>query len=279
MIEREMKISIEHVTRYHYATLASYCVQSLRLTPASFEGHTVLDWQTTVEPAGQITATRDGAGNILHLATITEPHRDIVIKAAGSVEVQDRNGVVVGLSENVPARVFLRRTALTMPSDPILAIANAATGLEPIARLHAIMDRIRDQVDYQPGATSSLTTAAEALAHGVGVCQDHAHIFISAARAAGICARYVTGYLLLDDGVHADAHHAWAEARVEGLGWVGFDVANRVCPTDRYVRMAAGLDANYAAPIRGSRRGAGAERLEVEVAVQTANVQRSQSQQ
>ena len=60
---------------------------------------------------------------------------------------------------------------------------------------------------------------------------------------------------------------------MEGLGWVGFDVANRVCPTERYVRLAAGLDAGYAAPIVGSRRGGESEKLDVSVAVQQQSTQ------
>jgi transglutaminase-like putative cysteine protease len=128
-------------------------------------------------------------------------------------------------------------------------------------------------VEYETGVTDSLTKAEEALGAGHGVCQDHAHIFISACRVGGVPARYVTGYLLTDGVSDEEAHHAWAEAWVEGLGWVGFDVANNVCPTDRYVRLAAALDASYAAPIRGSRRGGGEERLEVEVRVQEQSAQ------
>ena len=132
-----------------------------------------------------------------------------------------------------------------------------------------MLGAVRDRVEYVPGATDAHTGAAEALADGKGVCQDHAHIFIAAARTLAIPARYVTGYLVLDgEQGTADAHHAWAEAWVEGLGWVGFDVANRVCPTDRYVRLAAGLDAGYAAPIVGSRRGGETETLDVSVTVQ-----------
>jgi transglutaminase-like putative cysteine protease len=136
------------------------------------------------------------------------------------------------------------------------------------------MGRIRDRVEYRTGVTDTATTAAEALRPGNGVCQDHAHIFIAAARVAAVPARYVTGYLLTDDGSPvAEAHHAWAEAWVDGIGWIGFDVANRICPTDRYVRMVAALDAYGAAPIRGSRRGGGAEQLEVQVFVQQQSIQ------
>ena len=132
---------------------------------------------------------------------------------------------------------------------------------------------MRDRIDYVAGITDTHTGAAAALADGKGVCQDHAHVFISAARTLGIPARYITGYLLMDDAQPADAHHAWAEAWIDPLGWVAFDIANRVCPTDRYVRLAAGLDAGYAAPIIGSRRGGASEKLEVSVAVQQQSAQ------
>jgi len=135
------------------------------------------------------------------------------------------------------------------------------------------MAAIRERVAYVTGVTGTETTATQALADGQGVCQDHAHIFIAAARHAGVPARYVTGYLFLDDPDHAVAHHAWAEAWVAGLGWVGFDAANGVCPTEHYVRLAAALDARYAAPIRGMHRGGVGESLAVEVKVQQTTPQ------
>lgn len=274
-----MLISVEHVTRYRYASEARYCVQSLRLTPASFAGHRVLDWQVSVEPAGTMTSTQDGFGNAIQLATVTVPHDEIVISATGTIDVEDRNGVVQGLPDGIPSRIFLRRTTLTEPDAAILDLADDTRSLDPVPRLHALMGSIRDRVGYEVGMTGARTTAAEALAAGVGVCQDHAHIFIAASRASGIPARYVTGYLVLDESQPADAHHAWAEAWIEGLGWVGFDVANRICPTDRYVRLATALDAHYAAPVRGSRRGDAAESLDVSVNVRQETAQQTQTQQ
>jgi transglutaminase-like putative cysteine protease len=268
-----MRIAIEHTTRYQFDADATYSIQSLRLTPAEFDGQKVLNWQIACTPEAEMTPTRDGFGNIMHLMTVEGPHRDIAITARGAVDVEDRAGVVQGLADSAPLRVFLRRTALTTPGPEIVSLAGASPADGTLAWLHGLMDRIRDRVEYRTGVTDAATTAAEALRAGHGVCQDHAHIFIAAVRVAGIPARYVTGYLLTDDTLAAEAHHAWAEAWVNGLGWVGFDVANRVCPTDRYVRMGAALDAYGAAPIRGSRRGGGAEKLEVEVLVQQQSAQ------
>jgi transglutaminase-like putative cysteine protease len=96
------------------------------------------------------------------------------------------------------------------------------------------------------------------------VCQDHAHVLISAARAMQIPARYVVGYLYSLEGKLAETH-AWAEVHVSDIGWVGFDPANRICPTERYVRLACGLDSTDAAPIRGSVTGVSQERLSASV--------------
>ncbi|CAN0514404.1 unnamed protein product, partial [Scytosiphon promiscuus] len=112
------------------------------------------------------------------------------------------------------------------------------------------------------------TTAEQALDGNAGVCQDHAHIFIAAARELGYPARYISGYLMMDDRVDQDASHAWAEVYVPHLGWVGIDVSNIISPDERYVRIATGLDFNEASPIRGMRIGNSDERMVVSLQVQ-----------
>ena len=127
---------------------------------------------------------------------------------------------------------------------------------------------VADAIAYRPGVTHAHTTAAEALALGEGVCQDHAHALIACANHRGIPARYVSGYLFADaDGQAHEAAHAWAELHVAGLGWVGFDPANRCCPDARYIRLGSGFDAQDAAPIRGIARGGAGEDMDVTVAI------------
>jgi len=120
---------------------------------------------------------------------------------------------------------------------------------------------------FDTDATHATTTAAECFEHRKGVCQDFAHLFIACARAIELPARYVGGYFLRSDGDHQVAGHAWAEAYVEGLGWVGFDSANGVCASEAHVRVAMALDALGAAPVRGSQVGGAAERLDVAIKV------------
>jgi transglutaminase-like putative cysteine protease len=144
--------------------------------------------------------------------------------------------------------------------------------------LHSLSALIRERITYEAGRTNSTTTAEEAASHGFGVCQDHAHVFIGAARAGGIPARYVSGYLLMDDRIEQEATHAWAEAHVEGLGWVGFDVSNGISPDPRYVRVATGSDYRDAAPVTGISIGAAEEVLTVGLTVEAQAQTQSQSQ-
>lgn len=268
-----MLVKISHVSRYAYAGNARYTVQSLRLTPPSFAGQTVVSWRIVAPGIETATQFQDAFGNIAHLTSITGEHDLIECRAEGVVETEDRAGIVRGLAENVPLRVFLRETDRTKPDDAIRDLSGTARKGSQIDGLHALMHAVRDKVAYEIGVTHAHTSAAEALADGRGVCQDHAHVFIAAARAAGIPARYVNGYFLSGGDEASEAHHAWAEAYVDALGWVGFDPANRLCPTENYVRLATGLDAPSAAPIRGTRRGGANEALDVLVEVQQANCQ------
>jgi transglutaminase-like putative cysteine protease len=139
--------------------------------------------------------------------------------------------------------------------------------------MHALMNAIREAMRFDVQATDVTTTAKEALALGHGVCQDFAHVFISAARFLGYPSRYVSGYLFKPDAPpEQEAGHGWAESHLPDLGWVGFDATNAVCPTEAYVRVAVGLDYLGAAPVRGSRHGGAGEHLKVQVSVRDAGL-------
>jgi transglutaminase-like putative cysteine protease len=139
------------------------------------------------------------------------------------------------------------------------------------------MSGIHEMVAYRPGTSDTETTAEEALEKKSGVCQDHAHIFVAAARSLGVPARYVSGYLMMEEKVEQAATHAWGEAHIAGLGWVGFDPANNICPDARYVRVASGLCYRDAAPVSGMRIGTPGEKLSVVVKVEDQGQMQSQS--
>ena len=262
-----MRVSIRHATHYSYDSPGAFAVQRLRLTPGDNRAQTVREWSIAADGIEHAAEYLDGFGNRVHLITHCKPYSELTIIATGEVDTVDTGGVVGDLGEAANPLLFLKATPLTQSSAAIDAMADEAEAPKTLGRLHRLMESIAARVAYDTGSTVSGTTAAAAFAAGQGVCQDHAHIFIAAARRLRIPARYVTGYLVMDGEEIAAAHHAWAEAHVSHLGWVGFDPANDICPTDRYVRLACGFDAASAAPISGSRRGGGAERLSVDVVV------------
>ena len=268
-----MRISIGHVSRYVYSEPTKYSILALRLTPPSFQGQRVIEWRVSAPGIDGVRPFRDGFGNIVHLVSCTEEHDESLIIAKGVVDTEDRAGIVRCIADPTPMRVYRRFTPKTVATAEIRALEREASGKPDIRGMHNLMHAVRDAIDYKIGTTTAHTTATEALKEGSGVCQDHAHVFIAAARARGIPARYVSGYVLTGADEPSDANHAWAEVWLEGLGWVGFDPSNRMCPTDKYVRLATGLDATYAAPIRGSRRGVANEELDVIVEVQQQSSQ------
>lgn len=266
-----MLLSVDHVTRYRYDHPVRAVMQSHRLTPSVFDGQKVRDWKVTVSDGIPGGAFRDGAGDRVQGWTVKGPVSEVEVRVTGTVETLDLAGVLRGHREVVAPEVYLVDTIPTRADAALTALAQAQAGTDgPLALAHRLAAVVAEAIAYRPGATHAHTTAAEALALGEGVCQDHAHAMIACARAAGLPARYVSGYLFATaDGVPHEAAHAWAEVFVAGLGWVGFDPANRCCPDDRYIRLGSGLDAQDAAPIRGIARGMGAESLDVTVAVQS----------
>jgi len=265
-----MILTIAHRTTYRYDAPIRVAVQSLRLTPSDFAGQKVIEWHLAVEGGQKGAGFRDGAGDWIESWSVRGPADHVTVAVSGKVETTDLAGLLTGHRETVNPAVYLRETLATRADTALTDLARTVTGEADghLARAHALSGAIADAIAYRPGATEAHTTAAEAMALGEGVCQDHAHALIAAARVIAIPARYASGYLLAsNDGSPHEAAHAWAELWIDGLGWVGFDAANRCCPDDRYVRLGSGFDAHDAAPIRGVARGPGHETLDVTVAV------------
>jgi transglutaminase-like putative cysteine protease len=258
------------LTSYDFPEGASRLSLILRLWPEAYAGLSVRNWQVTVNDEPVRPSARTGYGERSALWSAAATPGQLEITAQGVVEVEDRAGVVSGLTTRVEPGIFLRTTRRTKADKAIRELVGSGpeSPADQLAWLHRLMAEVRDRVDYASGSTDIGTSASEALAAGLGVCQDHAHIFIAAARAAGLPARYVCGYLhAATDDLALHETHAWAEVCVDKLGWVGFDPSNRICPTERYVRLTVGLDAVDAAPIRGHASGGQALGLYADVRI------------
>jgi transglutaminase-like putative cysteine protease len=272
-----MRIRVDYSTHDRYAAPAKSIIQVLRLTPRAHEGQRVGRWQVDMDADAKLTRGEDAFGNIIHTAYVAGPVSELELAVSGEVETWETHGVVRDAVERFSPEVFLRPTPLTAADAGLLALARDAQVAAPgdeLDRLHRLMMAIHHGVAFDTAPTDAATTAAEAFALKRGVCQDLSHIFIAAARAMGAPARYVSGHLARDDGeIVQQASHAWAEAHVGGLGWVGFDPVNGLCPTPAYIRVAIGLDYLGAAPVRGSRSGGGEETMTVSLVASHAQRQ------
>ena len=271
-----MRLRISHSTTYCYEPPASGVIQILRMTPRSHDGQYVANWQIDVSTDTRLDVHQDAFGNVTHVLT-HGTLSDLTVHVEGVIETHDTGGILKDTDERFPPSLFLRTTPLTQISADMTSFAKnlyeEADG-DQLGFMHALLAQIHEHMTFDIGPTDSTTTAQDAFKLGRGVCQDYAHIFIGCARSAGIPARYVSGHLLRADGMVAqEAGHAWAEAYVQNVGWIGFDATNAICTTDAHVRVAIGLDYLGAAPVRGTRYGGGQETLSVAVLVDQAGRQ------
>jgi transglutaminase-like putative cysteine protease len=266
-----MHMHIRHETRYRYERPVKYSVQSLHLTPRRDLSQRALSW--SIASPGRRLEQIDAYGNIAHLLTIEEPHREISIVVRGVVETADTDA----RQDDGPLSplAYLAPTQLTLPDEAIKAFASATIARinDPKERLQALAEAVLGAVRYKSGTSDVQDSAAVAFKSGEGVCQDHAHVFIASARAIGMPARYVSGYLYTGDANDA-ASHAWVDAWLgPEIGWQSMDVTHTRPAVRTYCRLAVGRDYLDAAPVRGMRQGGGGEKMEANVLIAESALQ------
>ena len=268
-----MRLSVHHVTRFAFDQPSGHSIHDVRLTPKPAAAQRIVSWR--IDGPGKRSDWLDGHGNQVTTFSVAQQHDHVEIVVHGIYEYSGADQWLrYAETPTLPAPFWLRNTGLARHDagfEPLIAglAERAAEPTERVAVLHEVMKRVGQRLAYKTGVSTVETTAAEALAQGAGVAQDHTHVFIACCRRLGVPARYVSGYLRNDDPeLHVGrTSHSWAEAWVPGLEWVGFDPANDISPRGDSLRVAVGLDYRDAAPVAGARSGGGAEDLAVEVSV------------
>lgn len=265
-----MQLHIRHETLYRYGEPVKRSVQNLRLTPRRDPVQRALNWN--IAAPGRQHAQIDAYGNVVHLLTLDEPHREIRIVVNGVVETQDAEGAPLPDEGKLSPLAFLAETPLTRPDSALVAFAadrRLATG-DRQSGLLKLAEAVCEAIHYESGSTDVHESAARAFARGKGVCQDHAHVFIACCRTAGIPARYVSGYFYAGNNEEV-ASHAWVDVWLGAeQGWIAVDVTHQSLTGGKHCRLAVGRDYLDACPVRGVRRGGGAEEMQVAVTVATS---------
>jgi transglutaminase-like putative cysteine protease len=240
-----MRLRVSHSTTYQYEPPATGVIQVLRMTPGNHDGQYVANWQVDVSVDARLDMRHDAFGNITHVFSHGSL-AELTVHVAGQIETQDTGGILRGAVERFPPSLFLRATSLTETDAAMHQMARQMfeeSEGNKLDFLHGLLLQLNEYMAFDTDPTNTGTSAIEAFKLRRGVCQDYAHIFIACARTAGVPARFVSGHFLRADGMTSQqAGHAWAEACVPNLGWVGFDPANCICTTDAHARVAIGLD-------------------------------------
>ena len=262
-----MKLQITHQTNYYYDDLAQRSVQYIRMTPMRLKHQTIHHWSVMLPKVAHSQV--DGFGNEWLTLSRNEAHNNLQMQASGLIEVRTDTTCLED-SEIVPYMLFTVPTPLTACDDAMWEfaqpyLANVQPNLAAMEQLKVFAKALLDTMPYTKQVTHVGTTAAEAFAIQGGVCQDHTHVFLACVRAAGLPARYVSGYLYEESANHM-ASHAWAEVWLDHA-WYTFDISNQYFQPKTHVYVAIGRDYLDAAPVRGVRVGGGYESLYSQVMV------------
>jgi transglutaminase-like putative cysteine protease len=263
-----VKLEIVHTTRYRYTGPIAETVMEVRLRPMDGNGQRCLDFRLELSHGVQPRTYVDGFGNHVHYFNLVKPHSGLSLISRSVVEtgigfdaepgedlVEDFLRFRAPVKDVDGVRDLARRHAVADPSSPV-AIEHA---------LDELTETISREFTYDRTVTNVYSAVDDVLELRAGVCQDFAHLFIAAARAMGVPARYVSGYIHTPGESVVAASHAWAEAWVAGRGWIGFDATHPVRTTPHHVRLAVGRDYTDAAPTRGVYVGSASGTMAISV--------------
>jgi transglutaminase-like putative cysteine protease len=225
-----------------------------------------------VEPGGRTRMAEDAFGNSFDSLTVEGPLAKLTVRADGEVETFDTAGIVRHAIERFPPDLFLRDSALTAIDPGLRGFADAIAARESrtLARAHALMDSLHERLDHSACHNDNFAGAAKTLAAGRGHARDLAHVFIACARYLGIPARIAVGHLFAEGAEECACVHGWAEAYIADFGWIGFDPATGRCPEGAHIRVAIGIDAVDALPVRGAQHGGSGEKITHRIEVRVA---------
>jgi transglutaminase-like putative cysteine protease len=296
-----MRLAIRYVTRFLYEGPVWQSHNTLRACPMDGDNQRVLEYRVTTTPVARVYSYLDYWGTRVDAFGVRPPHPRLEIVAEAVVEtraprVPEWAADLANASEaNGGAALTCTRTALSQPEfvsayveylEPsphtrwdveLRAQADswiAAVGDDAVAAVGMLYRAVGGTMTYTPGATAIGIDVNAVLRERVGVCQDFAHLLIALCRSVGIPARYVSGYLLSEDGSRGDAPpggvvdvktHAWVEVALGDGAWVPLDPTNQRLVSERHVKIGHGRDYDDVLPLRGVYLGAAQHQLDVVV--------------
>ncbi|MEU4509711.1 transglutaminase family protein [Nonomuraea wenchangensis] len=258
------RLKVSHVTRVEYDGEAHSSYTEVRMTPA----HNVLSSRVTVTPYAPVFTYEDYWGTKVTSFDVMEPHTSLTVEAVSRVETGGPpRRVAAGYDPSL--KELLRATPMTAVGPELEELARVqALGRDPRETAGAICEMVTARVACLPGPGGVRTSAQKAWDLGKGDCQDLAHLTAGLLRAAGLPARYVSGYLhprpAAEVGEPVDGQsHAWVEYWAGE--WLPLDPAGRGHVGEAHVVVARGRDYSDVPPLKGVHRGPAGSRQEITV--------------
>ena len=276
-----MRLKVVHQTRFQYSEEIADTAMELRLRPRDGAGQRCLSYDLRVFPPGPVRNYNDSFGNTVETYNQRRAHHELLIEARSLVETSRDGGPIVDQPTRGEKFMMLRLAGAVEDLPEVRQLARDLAGgdePEPSPELLTTLARgIHERFTYQPNVTTVDSTVGDLLRLGQGVCQDFAHLWLALCRVLGIPARYVSGYIYPGELRGSQASHAWGEAWLDGVGWLGVDPTNWTETTggrigEQHVAVAVGRDYRDVPPTRGVYRGSAQETLEVEVRVEAMEV-------
>jgi transglutaminase-like putative cysteine protease len=286
-----MQYTIRHVTRFTYEAPISESVMEARMQPRTDPTQRCIRFGLSTTPPSRVKMYQDHDGNIVHHFNIPGRHSRLAITAEAFVECSAPEPLPERLCADSwdrldEATASGRFWDVLSPSEfahrtPLLDAFAREIGLvrddDPLVTLRRVMDGVYARFEYSPQSTQVDSSIDDALSERRGVCQDFAHVLIALVRQLGIPCRYVSGYLFQQGDDTAStldgATHAWIEAWLPEVEWVGFDPTHNIPTGERHIRVAIGRDYLDVPPTRGVFKGSSAVRSELAVAVSVGAAQ------
>jgi transglutaminase-like putative cysteine protease len=281
-----MFYAIRHFTRYRYSSPVWQSMMEVRMHPRSEGNQRCFVFQLSVNPRARIFSYTDARGNLVHHFDLPGRHRQLTIISDALVNLDAAPAVPEAmpyegwneLEQLIEAKDYWdallpSHFARSSPELEALAVEIGATeraGRSPLKFMQDVSAAVHGTFSYVKKSTAVNSPIEQALRSRQGVCQDFAHILIALARNARIPCRYVSGYLFQtsDSGPSADgATHAWVEALIPGMGWLGFDPTLNRMVRERHIRTAIGRDYADVPPTMGVMKGKADTQLQVRVRV------------
>ena len=252
-----MKLTIQNTLIYQFSSPVTYGMQRLHLWPREEVDQHILNWNIDYIGAKEQVHYKDHFCNDCRLITFVPGVKEITIRVRGTVKTKSKQNRSSKPTEICPLWFYQAQTDLTSPGKSIQDFCRFwhSTELLRMDTCKELARAIKNEMEYKIGETDVLTTAEQSFRKKIGVCQDFTHIFLGCMRELNIPARYVSGYLRMDETKIQNATHAWAEVFFNDFGWVGFDITNDIDVDERYIVLAKGCDYHDVNPVSGFQFG------------------------